>query len=297
MNELKLIDPQARAKAIFDGLDVTEGTRADYKYKITLFLLFVQEHGLSRDSFISFKRMLAARTNLSISTRNKHLIVARIFLKELSRLGHLPDITLNVKSFSQSRRHKVEGLSPIEIEKIAEKINGLPDAPRNNRLRVLFCLLTYQGLRQCEIVRLNFEDINLVSKTALILGKGKDDREPIHLHPNTVEVLRSYTASSRVRNGALFKSLGRRKSNRLGTRTIKREMLALFEQLGIRKTTHSYRHYFVSTLLSNKLDPRVVMKFSRHATINTVLIYDDERDLADRSKEVFKCFEGVKITP
>ena len=40
--------------------------------------------------------------DFSVSTKNKYLVTARIFLKELNRLGFLPaDITQNVKSFAQ----------------------------------------------------------------------------------------------------------------------------------------------------------------------------------------------------
>jgi integrase len=293
---LSIIEPEDNAKKIFDNLDVSEATRKDYSYRIGAFVSFVSESGMNRNSFLDFKKYLAGRNDLSTSAKNKNLSVARIFLQELSRLGYLPsDVTLNIRSFTQGRAHKKEGLSPDEVARIAERINAMPDVPRNNRLRALFCLLAFQGLRQCEIVRLNVEDINLISKTALVWGKGRDDKEIVHLAPNTVEVLRNYIASNKIKAGGFFKGMGRRKTDRMSTRTIKREFGYLFNELKIRKTTHGFRHWFVSTLLSNKLDARVVMKFSRHANVNTVLIYDDERDLVDRSKEVFRCFEDTRL--
>jgi len=47
-----------------------------------LLLDFIQERGINRNSFLEFKRALAERTDLAVSTKNKYLATAKIFLKE-----------------------------------------------------------------------------------------------------------------------------------------------------------------------------------------------------------------------
>lgn len=116
-------DPAAKAGQVFDMLDVNEATRADYKYRAGLFLGFVKDRGFNRNSFLEFKRYLASKPDFSVATKNKYLATAKIFLKELNRQGVLPaDITQNIKTFSQSKKHKREGLNDDEIMLLSEKM-------------------------------------------------------------------------------------------------------------------------------------------------------------------------------
>jgi len=295
MKDLAVIDPRVKAETIFDNLDVSEATRTDYKYRISLFVSFVKNDGLHRNSFLNFKRTLASRTDFSVSTKNKYLTTARIFLKELNRLGYLPvDITQNIKSFAQIKKHKLDGLSRVEIEKLSQLIRELPPTPQNERLKALFCLLALQGLRQIEIIRLDVEDLDLVNKTAMVRGKGRDDKEMLYLSPETAKVLKQYITANKVGSGALFRSLSNRKSERMTTMTVRREMKAVFEKLGIKKTVHGYRHFFITTLLGS-LDVRDVRKFSRHKSLEMLIVYDDETDTKEKAEAVFRCFKGVKI--
>lgn len=290
-----LNNPQEAAKRIFDQLDVSEATRAEYKTRIGLFLKFTQENGINHNSYLEFKRFLANKTDFSISTKNKYLATAKIFLKELNREGILPvDITQNIKTFSQSKKHKRDGLNDKEVQTLVEKLKQLEITPRNTRLKALFCLLAFQGLRQIEIIRLDVKDLDLVNHTAFIQGKGQDDTELIHLHPETVKAIKLYLKTNHIADGALFKSLGNRKSERITTMTIKRDMKALLEPLGIDKTTHGFRHFYITTLLKN-LDVRDVRKFSRHKNLEMLIVYDDELDIKSKSGEVFACFSGLKI--
>jgi integrase len=293
---LVITDPQSQAKEIFDCLDVSEATRTDYKARIGIYLNFIGQNGFNRNSYLNFKRHLNERTDIGIATKNKYLATAKIFLKELNRQGVLPtDITQNIKVFSQSKKHKRNGLSEDEIGRFAEKMMELSPSPRNTRLKALFCLLALQGLRQIEIIRLDVRDIDLAHQTALVRGKGKDDKEPVLLNPETVKAIKEYLKFNKIADGALFKSLGNRKSERITTMTIKREMKAIFDTLGVDKSVHGFRHYYVTTLLK-KLSVRDVRKFSRHSSLEMLIVYDDEMDIKEKSAEVFSCFDGLKIT-
>lgn len=284
-----------KAKQVFDLLDVNQNTRQEYKSRIGLFLTFIQTHGFNRNSFLDFKRYLGERSDFTVATKNKYLATARIFLKELNRQGLIPtEITQNIKAFSQSSRHKREGLNQSEMETLVERIHNLPDTPQNARLKALFCLLAFQGLRQIEIVRLDVEDLSLVNKKAAIQGKGRDDKEHIYLVPETVKALRSHIRINKVATGAVFKGLGNRKSERITTLTIKREMKELFDDLGIDKTVHGFRHYFITTLLK-RFDVRDVRKFSRHKNLEMLIVYDDEIDIGEKAVKVAECFEGMSV--
>jgi len=203
--ELALNDPRDNAERVFDLLDVTEATRSDYKARIGMFLGFIGERNFNRNSYLDFKRHLSARTDLTVSTKNKYLASTRVFLKELNRQGMLPaDITQNIKGFSQNKKHKKDGLNNEEIALLVEKMSLLTNTPRSTRLKAIFSLLTLQGLRQVEIIRLDVSDIDLVSKKAFIQGKGRDDKEPIDLHPKTAKALKEYLKANKIKSGALL---------------------------------------------------------------------------------------------
>lgn len=279
---LVLRDLKQKADEVFSLLDISPSTQQDYSYRIGSFLEFITEKGFNRNSFLEFKRSLGQRDDFTAATKNKYPASAWVFLKELARSGAIPvDITLNVKSFRQTRKHKKEGLTEKEITLLAAKIKDLSDTPKNARLKALFCLFALQGLRQVEVTRLNIEDLDLVNGVAYVQGKGRDDKELLYLHPETVKVLKTYIEVVNIGLGALFKSLGNRKSKRLTSRTIKLEFKRLFENLGINKTVHGFRHYFITHLLKS-FSMGTVRKFSRHKSLDMLIVYDDEINLSEK---------------
>ncbi len=290
LNWLLLKEPQTKTENIFDGLDVSETTRKDYSARVGLFISYVQQHGFSQHSCTAFKRYLQGRTDYTISTKNKYLATARVFLKELNRRGMLPfDVTYNVRQFRQSKKHKRDGLTDDQVHLLGVKIKYLPPTLRNLRLKTMYSLLAFQGLRQIEIVRLNVEDIDLVRNLAFVHGKGSDDKEPIYLAPATQKALRAYLEAYKATSGALFSSLGNRKTERLSTKTIQREFYVQFKELAYNKTVHGFRHFYVTELLKS-MSMQDVRKFSRHRSLEMLMVYDDETNVEKKSKHVFKMF-------
>jgi integrase/recombinase XerC len=289
LNALLINEPQTKNENIFSGLDVNETTKEEYLARIGLFISYTQQHGFNQQSCLAFKRYLQARSDYSISTKNKYLATARVFLKELNRRGLLPfDVTYNVRQFRQNKKHKREGLTDDQVHLIGTKLKFLPPTPRNMRLKALYSLLAFQGLRQIEVVRLDVGDVDLCRKVMFVHGKGSDDKELVYLTPATAKALSQYMEVSKLTDGALFRSLGNRKSERLDTRTIKREFAFQFKELGYgEKTVHGFRHFFVTELLKG-MPMQDVRKFSRHRSLEMLMVYDDEINIAKKSKYVFK---------
>lgn len=92
-----------KAKKVFYFLDINDETKKDYQARIMYFLNFITDKGMDRDTFLEYKNYLKSRSDYTVSTKNKYLVTAKVFLKELNRRGILPaDITQNIKSFSQA---------------------------------------------------------------------------------------------------------------------------------------------------------------------------------------------------
>jgi len=277
---------------------VQEATRTDYKARIGLFLDYMQMHGLNCNSFLDFKRELAERADLGVSTKNKYLTTARVFLKELNRLGLLPaDITQNIKTFNQSKKHKKDGLTEEEINALVEKMRTLPPTPNTARLKAILTLLTLQGLRQIEIIRLDIKDLDFVSKTAFIQGKGRDDKEAINLHPETIKALQDYLKTNRIADGALFTSQSNNSRNhRLTTRALRGIVKTKLTELGIDKTTHGFRHYFTTKLIQTyKGDLLEVAQYTRHKSLEMLQVYNDNIKRKADLPRFYDTFSGVRF--
>jgi site-specific recombinase XerD len=282
-----------KALQIFEGIDVSESSQKDYKSRIWLYLQYLQEHPFNRNTFLDFKRYLAGQNDISVATKSKYLTVARVFLKELNKLGVIPvDVTQNIKGFQQSRKHKRFGLNQQEINILLAKIEDLPVNQKNARLKAIISLLIFQGLRQIEIVRLDAEDISLSRKTALVHGKGRDDKELIDLHPRTVEALHSYMDLGRVKSGALFVShSNNNRSGRITTRTIRELVTSFLKNLNIENSTHGFRHFFTTKLIEHfSNDLLTVAKFTRHKSVETLQVYNDNISRKNNLPKYYQAF-------
>ncbi|MCB9811255.1 site-specific integrase [Candidatus Nomurabacteria bacterium] len=285
-----------KASLVFDGVDVSSTTRAEYKYRIGMFIDFITTHGLNANTYLEYKRYLATRSDYTIATKNKYLATAKVFLRELNRTGVIPvDITHNTKLFKQIKKHKKDGLSAKEVVRVAEYIRELPMTPYTARLKALFSLLALQGLRQIEVIRLDKSHIDFVTGVAHVTSKGSDDTELVHLSPVTLKALQAHIKLNRVGSGALFRSIGNRRSERLSTMTIKREFQSIFDALEIGKSVHGFRHFYITQLLS-QFDVRDARKFSRHKSLEMLIVYDDEIDVRQKADEVAKLFNDFNVS-
>lgn len=265
--------------SIFDCIDVTENTRKEYLTRIKHFIHFVKLHGINANTYLEYKRYLSSIDTLSVSTKNKYLISAKIFIDGLNNLQQFPfQINTKIRGFKQSKLHKKDGLCDEDISKIVDYCSSLEPTIQNLRLKSILSLLIFQGLRQVEITRLNVTDINLKDKTAYIIGKGQDDKELIHLHPSTIKVLKEYLHTNRIREGALFRSGSNFSSgSRLTTKSIREIIKKVLNELNIDGSTHGFRHFFITKLIkSYKGELLTVSKYSRHRSIQMLEVYNDE---------------------
>ena len=265
---------------VFRRLDVSPETRRDYESRIAEFYYLTQFHGLHEDSLLEYKRLLETDKSTSVSTKNKRLTVARLFLRELYRMGIISrDITAGVKNFKQSGLHKTTGLNDEDIKKIRLWFHdGQPLTRQRIRLYSLVMLLAYHGLRQIEVCRLRFEDIDFVAGTAMVQGKGQHDKQRVHLHKAVVNILQMYCAEYGISSGSLFFSVSNSSYGEpLTTRGLRRIVMALFDRLGIDNSVHGFRHYYTTALVkAYRGDLFRVMQFTRHKSLSMLEVYNDE---------------------
>ena len=291
------------AKKAFDLLPISETTREDYKLRVGDFVEFIQINGLNRNTLLEYRKHLEQRTDYSISTKNKYFTTAKRYCGVLYNANLLPiDITkdlsgVELKGFKQSRLHKKDGVSQDEINRLAEYLRGLDDSKQSLRLKAIFSLLIYQGLRQVEIVRLDVSDLDLRAGKAFILGKGRDDKEPIALHPYTVDALRAYLNAYNKKSGAVFTCESNRAyGERLTTLSLRRTVKGILKQLGIDNSTHGFRHYFTTNMIKNYHgDLLKVAHYTRHRRLDMLQVYNDALDAEQDLPNYINAFGGVRL--
>lgn len=269
------------------GLDVRQETRLDYQKRTTKFLKFCKRNGgITPTTLIEYKRMVAHESSLGVSAKNKYLSAARITLRQLHKLGYIPiDLSSGVKNFQQSRRHKRVGLNEEEMERVGLLVS---ETVLNGKYRTaaIAALLTYQGLRQIEVCRLKFTDMDFRNKKILILGKGRDDTELIEMHPCVEKAVYLYMATELKVSGndnpdtlPLFPSRKNR-AKPITTRQIRNIVRSkLFEPLDIQKTVHGFRHYYATQLIKHSGGNLLqVRQFTRHRSIEMLQTYFDETE-------------------
>ena len=295
MNEIIVIEkPTDYSRCLFDTLDIQPNTKIEYQKRILKFFDFMNHQTITRNLLLAYKQHLRDDNTLGIASKNKYLTTARIALREMYRQGLTPvDLSVGVSSFQQNIRHKVNGLTEEEVVKICNYLKGQDNSFKNARLRALVSLLLFQGLRQIEICRLDFNDIDLASGTINVLGKGRNDKEYIHLHKTTIKALRSYSRASHAKYGPVFYSLnGRNKGQRLTTRGLRQIIQNLFNELGIEKTVHGSRHFFTTELIKHyKSDLTTVARFTRHNSLEMLTVYNDEIASENDTELLSKAFQ------
>ena len=295
MKEIIVIEKPTRyGESIFDTLDIQPNTKSEYQKRILKFFDFMNHQTITRNLLLAYKQYLRDDNTLGIASKNKYLTTARIALREMYRRDLTPvDLSVGVSSFQQNIRHKVNGLTEEEVVKICNYLKEQDNSFKNARLRALVSLLLFQGLRQIEICRLDFNDIDLASGTINVLGKGRNDKEHIHLHKTTIKALRSYSRASHAKYGPAFYSLnGRNKGQRLTTRGLRQIIQNLFNELGIEKTVHGSRHFFTTELIKHyKSDLTTVARFTRHNSLEMLTVYNDEIASENDAELLSKAFQ------
>jgi integrase/recombinase XerC len=150
----------------------------------------------------------------------------------------------------------------------------------------LLRLLWGNALRRNEVSQLNIGDFDPESSTLRILGKGRGTQsEVIDLGAGTVEAIALWLEVSRgvkPDNAPLFTALDFHNSgHRLTGDGLHKIVSRLCRKAGIKKTMscHRIRHSAITAALdATDGNVRKVQKLSRHRQLDTLMIYDDNRD-------------------
>ena len=284
-------------KSICDAQPCKENTRTKYFKDMVEFNEWLTGKEFSIDTVMKYRNdYLTKRTNIGTGTKNLKLAALRTLVKELYFRGIIPiDITGKLKNFNTETKHK-SGLDIGEVQRVKAYIQGLTDEKKRVRLNAMFSLLTLQGFRQFEVCNILVGDFNPTdgkNGTVKILGKGKSEKDRIDLHQDTTKAVKEYLRMTGKKSGYLFTSeKGTTKGERLTERGFRKIFDSVFGELDIDRSTHGFRHFFVTTMLeATNGNIGVVKEFSRHKSTAALVMYDDRRKKVEHNEIFYKAFD------
>ena len=161
---------------------------------------------------------------------------------------------------------------PLSVEEVARFWSSF----HTSRDLAIVGLMLLHGLRSCEVLALNREDVQFPDSQIRVLGKGKRIRM-LPLTRDSVELLNHYLSLERppLCGQALFVCL---KGPARGNRMTSAGLRSLFRHH--RRTTsvtkanpHRFRHTFALDMMRAGISLPALMQLMGHAQIQTTLVY------------------------
>ena len=271
-------------------------TRREYEKDITYFFRALSGCEPSRDLVLQFLHLSRHRATalvlkykaelfkrgLAEATVNRRLAAIKSLVRMGRKLG-ICDYTLDIKgekvrTYRDTTGVKVEVYKPILA--LCDQTSDL-----GKRDYALLKLLWENALRRNEVSQLNVEDFDGERRELRILGKGRGTQtETVYISRSTTDALLKWLKArdEYVPSEPLFIALDfYHKGHRLSGDGIYKLVKRYCKKAGITKSMspHRIRHSSITAAL-NATDGnlRKTQKLSRHADINTLLIYDDNRN-------------------
>lgn len=197
--------------------------------------------------------------------------------------AHLQSTYTTRSPLGYGRRHRriTTGLRLRQPRRVivplsAEQVAGFWKGFRTFRDLAIVALMLLDGLRSCEILQLQIEDLHLSEALLRVLGKG-NRRRVLPLPAETIDVLQTYLRLERplTNSPRLFVSL---KGTRRGHPMTAVGLRSLFRHHRLcskvpEANPHRFRHTFGSDMARAGISLPALMHLMGHAHIQTTMLY------------------------
>ncbi|HEV2970991.1 MAG TPA: tyrosine-type recombinase/integrase [Pirellulales bacterium] len=253
-------------------------------------ILLAGGHGEANHLALAYRANMVER-DLSANTINNRLAAIRSLVKLARTLGMI-GWAIDVGNVKARPYRDTAGCGATGYRLLLEYLDRRANT-KTIRDRAIVRLLFERALRRNEVASLDVAHLDVDAGTIGVLGKGHTDRETLTLPEPTRRALADWLAIRGNEPGPLFINLDRARkgTGRLTGAGIFAIVTALGDATGQRVRPHGLRHAAITKALdATGGDVRAVQKFSRHAKVDTVLVYDDAR--RDLGGDVAKLVAG-----
>jgi integrase/recombinase XerC/integrase/recombinase XerD len=305
--EIILVEPENQAitrgldflslmEQFLAGQDVRAISKEVYRKGLERFFAWLASNNGSqpdRQTILNFKIYLQ-ECGLSANTINSYLIGVRLFFSFLEGSRLYPNVAKTIKGVKQPRGQLKEVPTIPQAQELLGKIDIGSIAGKRDF--AMINLMMRCGLRTCEVVRANIEDIRQEGgvPALFVQGKGRDSKDEFSvLTEKTLKPILDYlqTRNNPKPEEPLFISYSDRNAGqRLTTRTLSAIAKYYLREIGLNSkfiTCHSFRHFFVTFALQGGAPLIQVQQAARHASIETTQRYIHNMDRIAGAAERF----------
>ncbi len=252
------------------------------------------EQGQAIAVVLKFKSHLVNTRRLAENTVNRKLAAIRSLVAMGNRLGACAyTLADHVKSEKVTRYRDTSGIEANDYKKVLALVDRT--TVKGKRDYAILRLLWDNALRRNEVVMLDVADFDPTTATLSISGKGQGSQKTqVKITSQAIAAIVDYLlAECRTSKltEPLFKSCAYHKTDdgRLTGETIRALVDNLCKRAGITKkmSPHRIRHSSITTALEkSEGNYQKVQTLSRHASLDTIKIYDDNRRASLQQQEL-----------
>lgn len=219
---------------------------------------------------------------LKEATVNRRLAAIKALVNHARKLGLIEWSLADIKSEKVKPYRDTSGITPASFKRML--VATVQDTLKGKRDYALLRLLWDNVPRRGELALTDIKDLDLEGRKLWIIGKGRgSQKEAVSLSGSAIKALQEWLLARKELdiNQPLFIALDRASyGHRLTGTAIYKIVQAAGAKADISKTVspHRIRHSGITAALeATGGDVRRVQKLSRHANLNTLMIYDDNR--------------------
>ncbi len=254
--------------------DASPHTLRNYLKDLSLLRKSLEELPWEKVGLVHLRQFVAQQRSQGLSKGSiaRRVATIRSFFRFLCRDGYLTENPAFVLTRPKLDRRLPSFLSVEEATHLVEAPGG--DTVAALRDRAILETLYSSGLRVSELVSLRFRDLDLISGTLRVVGKGKKERL-VPMGSYSIQAIRRYMKALGVnadRDRPLFQN---RLSGNLTDRSVRRILHQYLNKLSFtqRISPHSLRHSFATHLLDRGADLRSVQELLGHSSLTTTQVY------------------------
>lgn len=179
----------------------------------------------------------------------------------------------------------VEAFSPEEVDKLLTYVENEQKVSLRNKAIVY--LLLYGGMRISELCSIQMSDMDFLTRTLFIKGKGGKYRE-IMLRQDVVDVVQDYIKTERSQSKFqlspyLFVS---NRSDKIHRDAVNSWMKKISHDVGFKVYPHKFRRTFVTFLLKKQVPITTVAKLTGHYSISVLEKHYSSVSRSDKQQAV-----------